>query len=140
VGRKTDIAELGVIPENFVVRNFMPQVALLQRADLFITHGGLGSANESLYYGVPMLMWSENPQNPERAYNIRCVVRMGAGVVLQANPKPDVLRRQTIAALQDDRLRQSAAALREVFQKSGGAQRAAEEILAYQRANSRVAT
>jgi len=120
VGKNVKIAELGVLPENFVVRNFMPQIELLKRAELFITHGGLGSVNESLYYGVPMLIWTEDQQNPERTYNGCCVVRLGAGAILKPNPRPDVLRRKTIAALQNDQFRRSAASLREVFQKSGG--------------------
>ncbi|MDZ4688794.1 MAG: macrolide family glycosyltransferase [Planctomycetaceae bacterium] len=138
VGKKTNIAELGAIPDNFVIRDFMPQVELLKRADLFISHGGLGSVNESLNYGVPLLMWT---QNPEHAYNSSCVVRLGAGVVLRnADLKPAALRQKTLAALRNDRLRQSAVSMRDVFRKAGGSQRAAEEILAYQRETARVAT
>jgi zeaxanthin glucosyltransferase len=34
-----------------------PQLEILQRADVFITHGGLNSIKESIYAGVPMLMY-----------------------------------------------------------------------------------
>lgn len=35
----------------------VPQLVLLQNADAHITHGGLGSVKESIYYGVPMLVY-----------------------------------------------------------------------------------
>lgn len=35
----------------------VPQLKVLQHADLFVTHGGLGSIKESIYYGVPMLVY-----------------------------------------------------------------------------------
>jgi zeaxanthin glucosyltransferase len=34
-----------------------PQLEILQRADLFITHGGLNSIKESIYANVPMLIY-----------------------------------------------------------------------------------
>ncbi len=52
-GKNTDIAQLGAIPTNFIVRPYVPQLAVLQRADAFITHGGMNSVHEGLYYGVP---------------------------------------------------------------------------------------
>jgi len=36
---------------------FLPQAKLLQHCDLFITHGGINSIKESLYQGVPMLVY-----------------------------------------------------------------------------------
>lgn len=39
----------------------VPQLAVLQQADVFITHGGLGSIKESIYYGVPMLVYPLDP-------------------------------------------------------------------------------
>lgn len=39
----------------------VPQLQVLQQADVFITHGGLGSIKESIYYGVPMLVYPLDP-------------------------------------------------------------------------------
>ena len=35
----------------------VPQLLVLDNADLHITHGGLGSIKESIYYEVPMLVY-----------------------------------------------------------------------------------
>ncbi len=34
----------------------MPQLEVLKQANLFITHGGMNSSSESLYFGVPMIV------------------------------------------------------------------------------------
>jgi zeaxanthin glucosyltransferase len=44
------------VPENAVLVTFAPQLALLERSRLAITHGGLGTLKESIAFGVPMLV------------------------------------------------------------------------------------
>ena len=48
VGRHANINELGPIPSNFIVRTYVPQLEVLQHADVFITHGGINSVHEGL--------------------------------------------------------------------------------------------
>ena len=55
IGRKLEVTQLGKLPENFMVRNFLPQLEILQYANSFITPAGFNSVNEALYFGVPML-------------------------------------------------------------------------------------
>jgi MGT family glycosyltransferase len=79
VGQRTNIVSLGSIPTNFIVRSSVPQLAVLQHTDVFITHGGMNSIHESLYYGVPMVMI---PHQVEQLFNSRIVAKQGAAVVL----------------------------------------------------------
>lgn len=51
------------LPENFIVRNAGDQISVLQKADVFITHCGMNSRKESLYFGVPMVLF---PQHSEQ--------------------------------------------------------------------------
>jgi MGT family glycosyltransferase len=54
IGKKCKVEQLGDIPSNFYIGNFLPQLAILKQADVFITHAGFNSVNEALSYGVPM--------------------------------------------------------------------------------------
>jgi len=47
-------------PANVWVFGHVPQLHLLQRIDVFITHGGLNSVLEAIHYQVPMLVYAFN--------------------------------------------------------------------------------
>jgi len=74
VGRNIQIESLGLVPDNFLVENFVPQLEVLKRADVFITHGGMNSLNEALYFGVPVIVV---PQQVEQAFNMRRLKKLG---------------------------------------------------------------
>jgi zeaxanthin glucosyltransferase len=54
-GNNIELADLGPIPSNVIVVDRAPQIELLKRTALSITHAGLNTALESLAYGVPMV-------------------------------------------------------------------------------------
>ena len=55
VGKNLKLDDLGTIPSNVIVVRKAPQIELLKRAALCITHAGLNTALESLGQGVPMV-------------------------------------------------------------------------------------
>jgi zeaxanthin glucosyltransferase len=55
VGYNVDLDDLGPIPSNTIVVSSAPQIELLKRAALCITHAGLNTALEALGQGVPMI-------------------------------------------------------------------------------------
>ena len=55
VGNNINLDDLGEIPSNAIVVHSAPQIELLKRASLCITHAGLNTALESLAEGVPMV-------------------------------------------------------------------------------------
>jgi zeaxanthin glucosyltransferase len=55
VGSNLDPGDLGPIPSNTIVVRIAPQIELLKRAALCITHAGLNTALEALAQGVPMV-------------------------------------------------------------------------------------
>jgi len=55
VGENVKPDDLGTIPSNAIVVRTAPQIELLKRAALCITHAGLNTALESLGQGVPMV-------------------------------------------------------------------------------------
>lgn len=55
VGKNINPDDLGPIPSNAILVSSAPQIELLKRAALCITHAGLNTALESLAQGVPMV-------------------------------------------------------------------------------------
>lgn len=134
-GRNTDIAALGTIPNNFIVRNYVPQLEILPRVDAFITHGGMNSVHEGLYYGVPELIV---PHQMEQLLNGKRVAQTGAGILLgDKYPYGRVTAPQLQAALDalltQPGYRQQAAQIGASLRAAGGYQRAADEIEAFMR-------
>jgi MGT family glycosyltransferase len=130
VGRLTDIHDLGLVPDNFIIRSSVPQLELLQKVDLFITHGGMNSVNEGLNYGVPLVVV---PQQIEQSINGRQVARQGAGVVLADAPPygqldASVLQRTVDKVLANPTYRLNAERLGRSFHEAGGYQQAATVI------------
>jgi zeaxanthin glucosyltransferase len=54
-GNNIELTDLGPIPPNVIVVDKAPQLGLLKRSVLCITHAGLNTALESLAHGVPMV-------------------------------------------------------------------------------------
>ena len=125
VGDAIDGASLGPLPPNAIVRRFVPQLALLRRASLFITHGGMNSVNEALYFGVPLVVY---PQVHDQLVVARRVAALGAGRALHGRPDAADIRRAAAEVLDDARYRERANAIGATLRAAGGAARAADEI------------
>ena len=74
-----DEARLGPLPSNVLAQREIPQLELLARADVMVTHGGLNSVKEAVSNGVPMVV---NPMVNDQPGNGARVVYHGLGVVL----------------------------------------------------------
>jgi MGT family glycosyltransferase len=128
-GAKVDPELLCQAPGNFVVRQFVPQLAVLERASLFLTHAGMNSTSEALWHGVPLLMF---PQHGDQYLVARRVSELGAGLtVTPADVHPRQLREFADRLIQDACFRTEARRIGESFRAAGGYQRAADEILAF---------
>lgn len=56
-GEETNFSRYGKIPANITLSKWVSQIEILQVASLVITHGGLGTIKECIYYGVPMIVF-----------------------------------------------------------------------------------
>lgn len=55
VGARLRVEEFSPAPPNVIVANSVPQLEVLKRASVMITHGGFNSIKESIFFGVPMI-------------------------------------------------------------------------------------
>jgi MGT family glycosyltransferase len=123
--------DLGAPPENFLVRPFVPQLALLERAGAFVTHGGMNSANEALYFGVPLVVV---PQRGDQHMVGARIAELGAGLAISPGRVDAAsLRGAVEAVLSGPSFRERAQALGRSMRASGGYRRAADEIQAFAR-------
>ena len=71
--------ELAAVPSNAVIAEFAPQAAVIERADLLVSHSGSGTMLGGLAHGVPQVAL---PRGTDQPQNAALLARAGAGVVV----------------------------------------------------------
>ena len=59
VGHNSSLDDFEPTPDNVYLFQRVPQLDLLKRADVVLTHGGIGTINECILLGVPMVVYSD---------------------------------------------------------------------------------
>ncbi|WP_448611172.1 macrolide family glycosyltransferase [Geodermatophilus sp. URMC 60] len=118
-----DPAAIGPVPPGIDVRPRFPQPAVLRHARAFLSHAGMNSTMEALYYGVPLVTL---PQMPEQAANADRVVELGLGERLATDTlTPDALRQAVSRVTTDGQVRANLERMRRAIRDAGGAERGA---------------
>lgn len=126
IGDRVQIPDLGDIPGNFIVKNYVPQTDVLQYVKLFITHGGMNSTHEGLYYGVPLIVLPLSADQPIIAEQ---VAHIGAGITLQMKSlTADQLRKAADHVLSEAPFKMAATKMKDSLRSSGGYRQAVDEI------------
>jgi MGT family glycosyltransferase len=122
-GRNLTPEDLGPMPSNVVVREFVPAREVLARASIHVTHGGCNSVHESLVAGVPMVCL---PQAFDQIPLSRRVAQLGVGVI--AEEDPGAVARAVLSLLRDGQARVRIHAMSERLQRYDGETRLAAAI------------
>ncbi|WP_326826786.1 macrolide family glycosyltransferase [Streptosporangium sp. NBC_01756] len=126
IGRYTDPNDLGTIPSNVEVHPWVPQLAILEQADAFITHAGMGGSSEGLFTGTPMIAV---PQAAEQFTNADRLVELGVARRIDTPDATAALLRATLAELTTDtEAARRSARLRAEARAEGGTTRAADLV------------
>ena len=126
LGGGLDPAGLGELPGDPVVVRFAPQLELLRRATLVITHAGLNTVLESLLEGVPMVAVPLGNDQPGVAARLRA---RGACVVVSRHALNAArLRKAILRVLGDASYREAARVLQGAIRQIDGPNRAADLI------------
>lgn len=114
------------LPGSPLVVRYAPQLEVLSRASLTITHAGLNTVMQSLLFGVPMVALPITHDQPAIAAR---VVRSGAGVAIpMKNIQAADLRDAVTRVLQTPGYRARAQALSRSIKLAGGVERAASIV------------
>lgn len=101
------------------------QIGVLKKADVFLSHCGMNSVNESLYFGVPLVLL---PQTSEQRGVARRAAELGAGILLE-RAEPAAVLKAVRRVMEEKAFRENAGKISEGFRTCGGAKRAADKIL-----------
>ena len=112
------------LPDNIRIYDSVDQMAVLSISDAFITHCGMNSVSEGLYFQVPLVLF---PQTPEQEAVARRTEELGAGVRLKSISEEDIMQALKTVLLRAD-YKKSAAVISDSFKSCGGAAEAAAFI------------
>ncbi len=128
---KSDLGVLGLPPENFLVRPHVPQLEVLQHSSVFLTHGGMNSVMEGLYYGVPLVVI---PQMLEQSITAKRVEELGLGIALESNAMTvDLLQEAITRVASKPEFSTRVQHMRDIIRESGGCRSAADAIIQFSR-------
>jgi UDP:flavonoid glycosyltransferase YjiC (YdhE family) len=102
-GPMVDPRTLAAAPANVRVEAWVPQAAVLERADAIVHHGGSGTTLGAAAAGLPQLFL---PQGADQFSNATMICDAGAGRQLApADVTPEAVRDEVVALLDDQDVR-----------------------------------
>jgi zeaxanthin glucosyltransferase len=108
-------------PVEWLVRPYLPQVAILDRASVAVTHAGNNSVTEALTAGVPLVAM---PFSTDQFAGAAAIESVGAGVALDPNAVVARMIGDAVTRAGDLRIRGVAASLGEELRRETGPVRA----------------
>lgn len=118
--------DFGQVPENVELHHFVNQTDVLQKAAVFVTHGGDSSVSEAIYCETPMVVV---PQIPEQLLRAQQIQRLMLGKYIgPADFTVDVLRNAVAEVLENPLFRNNVQALKESLPKIPAAITACNQI------------
>ena len=113
-------------PDHFIVRDYVPQNALLKHTDVAITHAGMNSMSDLISNEVPFVslpMGADQPLLAARA------AELGATIVLDINQlQANELKTAVNSVLTEPGYRHSIGKIADSFRAAGGYPKAVDEI------------
>ncbi|MER5854008.1 macrolide-inactivating glycosyltransferase [Streptomyces sp900105245] len=126
IGSHVDPAELGDVPSGVEVHDWVPQLAILRQADLFVTHAGAGGSQEGLATATPMIAV---PQAVDQFGNADMLQALGVARRLSTEEATaDRLRETALALLDDPEVARRLKTVQAEMAQEGGTRRAADLI------------
>jgi UDP:flavonoid glycosyltransferase YjiC (YdhE family) len=120
------------LPSNFHHAPYLPGLAMAERSDLLIHHGGYGSCQTGLYAGKPAVII---PTFSERESNARRVAETGAGAFVPVQNTPhgkhvniEELRATILQVQSNPSYLRNAQRMRQLLHSYGGGSQAAQLI------------
>ncbi len=119
------------VPNNFIVRNYVPQSEVLKYTDVAITHAGMNSTSDLLYNNIPFVAI---PIGADQPYMAKRAEELGATISLDKdNLTPEILRNSVEKVLTDTSYLENIKKISDSFKEAGGYKMAVKEIFKLKR-------
>lgn len=126
IGRDSNPLDYHPLPDNVIVRQFVPQLEILQRVDAVVSHGGNNTVTETLMHGLPLVVIPISADQPDSAAH---VAASGAGIRLSPwRLTRGKLGRAIDAVLVNDAFREAAKRIQASYALTDGPQTSARLI------------
>lgn len=128
IGRHVTTDEVtggGPVPDGVEIRSWVPQREILEHADAFVTHAGMGGSNEGLVTATPMIAV---PQDVDQFANADALVAAGVAVRLDSDTATVADLAGALATVTAPEVRARSRELADDVARGGGAARAVEII------------
>lgn len=114
------------IPENFIIRDYVPQLEILKHTTLAITHAGMNSIGDLLYNKIPFI---SIPLGADQFFLSDRAEELGATIVLDVNTITAETIKNAVTTIQTNySYRENIAKISTSFIEAGGYKKAVEEI------------
>ncbi len=114
------------VPQNIIVRSFFDQLEILAKASLFITHGGMNSVHEGIFFEVPLIVV---PQVSDQFLVAKRVTDKGLGVKVNARfVSPKKLLQVANQVIKNQEIKKNLKKMNKSFKEAGGFKKTVDVI------------
>lgn len=125
-GRPVEELQVGPVPDNVILRSYVPQLEILEHTGVFVGHGGMSTIMEAISRGVPMVVI---PHAAAQVANAQRVMDLGLGLMLEKESMTvDSLRAAVLQILHNPEYRTRARLVQEDARACGGFMAAADAL------------
>lgn len=122
IGDRNDRSKIKKAPDNFIIASYVPQSEILSEADVFITHGGMNSVHDAIYFNVPFVIIPHDKDQPMIAQ--RLTELEAAHRLLKEHVNVQTLNEAVTEVLSNEKYKHGIRKLNDSFIECGGTKEA----------------
>lgn len=118
IGDRNDRSKIKKAPDNFIIASYVLQSEILNEADVFITHGGMNSVHDAIYFNVPFVIIPHDKDQPMIAQ--RLTELEAAHRLLKEHVNVQSLKEAVTDVLLNEKYKHGIRKLKDSFLQCGG--------------------
>lgn len=116
---------------NVLLMPYVPQIEILKRTHLFLTHAGMNSISESIHFGVPIVCIPLSGDQPLIAKHVTNELNVGIRLISNSSLTHDTLRKAINEVLTNPKYRERVTELSEISKRYPGHKIASDLVIEF---------